>query len=126
MKDRIKTIRKELHLTQQEFADKLKVARNNIAGYETGNRNPSEAVMSLICRTFNVSEKWLRNGEGEMFVQISRENQLMQWAGEVLAEEDSSFRHRIIAALSVLDERDWKDVERVMMKMVGELPAKKQ
>ena len=50
LKDRLKKIRKELDLTQQAFADKLGVKRNNIAGYETGSRCPSDAVISLICR----------------------------------------------------------------------------
>ena len=54
MKDRIKKLRKELDLTQQEFADRLGTARNNIAGYETGKRSPSDAVISLICTKFNV------------------------------------------------------------------------
>lgn len=65
--ERIKRLRKELALTQQEFADKLKLSRSNIATYEVGKNNPAEAVMNLICREFNVSETWLRTGEGEMF-----------------------------------------------------------
>jgi len=64
---RIKELRKALSLTQQGFADSLGTARNNIAGYETGRRLPSDAVISLICKTFNVSETWLRTGTGEMF-----------------------------------------------------------
>ena len=67
MGERIKKLRKALNLTQQEFADKLGTARNNIAGYEIGRRLPSDAVITLICRTFNVSESWLRVGEGEIF-----------------------------------------------------------
>lgn len=67
MKDRIKKIRKALDITQQEFAMKLGIARNNVAGYEAGNRNPSDAVISLICTKFNVNEEWLRTGSGEMF-----------------------------------------------------------
>ena len=55
VKERIKSLRKELSYTQQEFADKIGTPRNNIAGYETGKRSPSEAVISLICREFNVN-----------------------------------------------------------------------
>ena len=51
MNERLKRLRKELDITQQEFADKLGTARNNIAGYETGKRQPSDAVMTLICKT---------------------------------------------------------------------------
>ena len=68
LKERIKKLRKSLDFTQQEFAEKIGTARNNIAGYETGKRSPSEAVISLICKTFNASETWLRTGEGEMLL----------------------------------------------------------
>ena len=63
----LKQIRKALNLTQQEFADRLKIKRNTVATYETGKSNPSDAAVSLICREFNVREEWLRNGTGEMF-----------------------------------------------------------
>lgn len=66
LNERIKKLRRVFDLTQQEFAEKIGTARNNIAGYETGKRSPSEAVISLICKTFNVNETWLRTGEGEM------------------------------------------------------------
>ena len=67
MNERIKKIRKILNLTQQEFADHIGISRNNIASYETGRSNLGNAVISLICKTFNVSETWLRTGDGEIF-----------------------------------------------------------
>lgn len=67
MKERIKKIRRELNLTQQEFAERIGVKRNTIANYETGRNDPVDSVISLICREFNVREEWLRTGEGEMF-----------------------------------------------------------
>jgi len=67
MNERLRQLRKKLGLTQQEFADKLGIPRNNIAGYETGKRSPSEAAVALICREFGANEEWLRKGKGEMF-----------------------------------------------------------
>lgn len=67
MNERIKKLRKALDLTQQEFADKIGIVRGNIATYETGKSKPGDAVVSLICREFNVNEEWLRTGNGEMF-----------------------------------------------------------
>ena len=68
MKDRIKELRKSLNLTQQAFADRIGTKRNNVTGYESGTRSPSEAVITLICREFRVSEEWLRTGNGDMFL----------------------------------------------------------
>lgn len=67
VKDRIKKIRRELDLTQQEFAERIGIKRNTIANYETGRNDPVDSVISLICREFDVCEEWLRTGEGEMF-----------------------------------------------------------
>ena len=68
MNNRIRTLRKYLDLTQQEFAQKIGSSQNILANYETGRRNPSNSVINNICKTFNVREEWLRNGEGEMFL----------------------------------------------------------
>lgn len=67
MNERIKQLRKTLGFTQQQFSDRLRTSRNNIAGYELGNRFPSDAAINNICREFNVNPDWLRTGEGEMF-----------------------------------------------------------
>ncbi len=64
---RIRKLRRELDITQLEFAERIGVSRANIGKYETGISEPSAAVLSLICREFDVREEWLRNGEGEMF-----------------------------------------------------------
>ncbi|MCX4299167.1 MAG: helix-turn-helix transcriptional regulator [Lachnospiraceae bacterium] len=62
MKNRIKEIRKKANLTQQEFANRLGIKRGAIANYELGRNIPIDAVISLICREFEVNEDWLRNG----------------------------------------------------------------
>lgn len=69
MNNRIKQLRKALDLTQQEFAKRIGSVQNTITGYESGRRNPSNAVITSICREFGVSENWLRYGEGDMFVE---------------------------------------------------------
>ena len=107
MNERLKKLRKELDMTQQEFADKLGTARNNIAGYETGKRNPSNAVISLICREFNINEKWLRTGEGEMFIELSSSDEIAQFVGQLMTEEDDSFKKRIVSGLVALDDNGW-------------------
>lgn len=72
--DRIRKLRKSQDLTQQEFADRIGVKRNTVATYEIGRSEPVDAVFSLICREFNVLEKWLRYGEGPMFKEPKSES----------------------------------------------------
>ena len=68
MGERIKKLRKTLGMTQAEFAKKIGSVQNTLTGYESGRRNPSNAVIVSICNIFGVSEEWLREGTGEMFL----------------------------------------------------------
>ena len=117
--ERIKKLRKELTLTQQAFADKLGVKRDNIAGYETEKRSPSEAVISLICKTFNVNEKWLRNDEGEIFIQQSKEDEIRFAVENLLSGESSEFKRRLIKVLTTLKEDQWIVLEEKLNEIVG-------
>lgn len=65
--DQIKKLRRDLNMTQTEFAKRIGSVQNTITGYESGRRNPSAPVIALICKEFDVREEWLRTGEGEMF-----------------------------------------------------------
>lgn len=89
MNERIKELRKELKLTQQEFADELKISRGNIGAYEVGKNAPSDAVVSLICKTFNVNEEWLRSGAGDMFLELPEEDEEAAYVSELLEDVDN-------------------------------------
>ena len=114
MKDRIKKVRKELDLTQQVFADRLGMKQNTIAQYEMGRTAPSDAIVRSICREFNVNEDWLRNGVGEMFIQQTRDEQIEAFIGSMLANEEDSFKHRLISGLCALDETGWRMLEEFL------------
>ena len=114
MKDRIKRIRKELDLTQQEFADRLGIKRGGVANYEIGRNEPADAVISLICREFNVNEQWLRDGTGEMFIELTRDEQIAAFIGSIQSVESDSFKKRFISMLSALDESEWQVLEKMV------------
>ncbi len=117
MNERLKELRKALGLTQEKFADKLNMKRNTIANYEIGRNEPIPAVVTLICKEFNVNESWLRTGEGKMFIEIDRENQLMQWTANILKDESDSFKRRFVKMLMELDESDWETLEKISVKL---------
>ena len=126
IKDRIKELRKAKGLTQFEFADRLKVSRSNIASYETGKNELSSAAISLICRTFSVSETWLRTGEGEMFSDTAREEQIAAFMGDVLAAESEDFRKRYISMLSSLSVDEWRLIEEKAKELVEKEQEKRR
>lgn len=116
MQNRIKALRKSLGMTQQEFADSIGSVQNTITGYETGRRVPSNQVIALIVREFNVNEVWLRTGVGEMFTPVTRDEEIAQFAAEVIAGE-GSFRHRFVSMLSRLSEDDWSVLEKMALSL---------
>ena len=112
MKDRIRKLRRGMDLTQQEFASKIGTTANVLTNYETGRRNPSASVINNICKTFNVNEEWLREGTGEMFMELDVEDQLMAWAGKVLGGQDSKFKKRFVTMLMGLSDSEWEFLEK--------------
>jgi len=119
LNERIKKLRKELDLTQQEFADKLNIKRNTVATYETGKSNPSDAAVVLICKTFNVNETWLRTGEGEMFVELPKNEALGQQIREFLKGGSDSFRERLISLLLRLPPEQWETLEHYAQELAN-------
>lgn len=112
--ERLRILRKKLDMTQQEFADKIGSKRNTIAKYETNTNIPSTAVISLICREFNVDECWLRTGTGEIFVHQTDDEQLASFIVKILANKSTSFKRKFISMLSALDESDWDVLEKMV------------
>lgn len=121
MNERIKELRKAIGLTQQDFADRIRVKRNTVATYEMGRSIPSDAAISLICREFDVNENWLRTGEGEMFIKLSRDEEIAEFMGEILKDEQPDFRRRLISVLARMTPEEWAMLERKALELVEEL-----
>ena len=116
--NRFKILRNNLGLTQQEFADRLCIKRGAVANYEIGRNVPSDSVIALICREFNVSEAWLRYGEGEMLVPLTRDQEIADFMGEVLTDPDASPRKALICAVKKLGPEEWATLAKVAREWV--------
>lgn len=62
IKDRIKEVRTNLKLTQEDFGEKIGLSKSGISNIENGTRNVSPRHIKLICSIFDVNESWLRTG----------------------------------------------------------------
>ena len=118
MNERLKKLRKTLDMTQQEFADRIGIKRNSLANYETGRNTPIDAIIVSICREFNVNEEWLREGKGEMFIKMTRDEEIATFIGKALHSEEDSFKKRLISALSALNESDWETLKKLALSLV--------
>ena len=106
MNERLKELRKELKLTQQEFANKIGISRGNIGAYEVGKNKISDAVISLICTKFHVNEDWLRTGNGDMFIEMTKDEQIEEFIGDALRNEEDSFKKRLISGLDSIQKKE--------------------
>lgn len=120
MNDRIKEVRKALNLSQDEFANKLGLTRGAITNIELHKTEPKALLISLICNIYDVSETWLRTGEGEMFIQQTRDEQIAAFIGRTLRNEDDNFQKRLLSVLSTLNEDQWQLLEEMAKKLAGE------
>ena len=120
MDERIKELRKALGLTQQEFSDRIGVKRNTIAQYESGRNEPLDAVITLICRTYGVSEEWLRSGKGEMFKPKSRNEELYEFLHKVENSEPGSIQAQLLTVMARLTDEQWEVLAQVAHEFVEE------
>ena len=111
--ERIKMVRKSLKITQNELAISIGLKRNTIANYEIGQVQPSDRTIADISRVYNVSEEWLRTGQGEMFIQISPDEELDYILGQIGAGADETIV-RIIRAYWKLDEKEKAAVRKLI------------
>ena len=125
-KDRLKELRKAEKLTQREFADKLGIKRSTISNYDIGRSEPSKSVISLICRTFSVSETWLRTGEGSMYTEDREEKRVVAFMSDALSSEPKDFRKRFISTLAELNSDEWSLLEKVVKIFAAKEQEKRQ
>lgn len=118
--ERVKELRKTLKLTLDKFGEKLCVTKQTISRIENGVNNLTDQMAKAICREFNVNETWLRTGDGEMFIEMTRDEEIAAFVGRVLRDEDESFVKRFISMLAALDVEDWEVLEKMVKLLVKE------
>ena len=119
MNERFKELRKALGLTQREFGKILGLSTSGVSDIESGRRNVTEQHLIMLSNYKKkiINIEWLRTGDGEMFIQMDKEAELMAWAGSVLGSVDDSFKKRFVKMLSELDEKDWNTLEKIALKL---------
>lgn len=120
MKNRIKSLRKNLNMNQTDFGSKIGLKQTTIAGYETGSREPNDAVILSICKEFNVNENWLRNGVGEMFNKRTKDQKIADFIGDIFLEEEESFKRRFVSMLADMDEDQWALLAKMANALLAE------
>lgn len=124
MNERVKELRKSLGLTMERFGEHVGCKKNTISQIESGKNNVTEQMFKSICREFNVNEEWLRTGNGSMFNEFSKKEQITRIVENALSGSDE-FVKNVFIALGELRPEDWKVFERFIDRMI-ELNGKPQ
>jgi transcriptional regulator with XRE-family HTH domain len=121
---RLKELRNEKGLTQQQLADILKVGRPTIAGYETKDRQPDYEKLSMICQYFNVSSDYLlgRTKEKDQILITPETLMSEKEVDEILSEETK----KLLMNMPIRDGVNEYNIEDILIKEANNYKLKSQ
>ena len=103
MNNRVNHLRKNiLHLTQSEFGDRIGISKTAISKIEKGETTLTERNIKSICREFNVSSAWLKDGVGDMFNDMDVD--LLNKVDEIISGEDEFYKNLLRTIVNLSDE----------------------
>jgi transcriptional regulator with XRE-family HTH domain len=108
--ERVRTLRKELSLTQSDFGKRVGVGKTAISKIEKNENSLTDRMFNSICREFNVNEDWLRSGEGDMFLPFK--NEVSETLAQLL-EVSNPFYDLILDMMVSFNELDDKGKQAI-------------
>lgn len=111
-------------LTKTAFSKKIGLSQPFVSQLASGDASPSDRTIVDICREFGVSEHWLRTGEGEMFVRLSREEEITKFLMTVIRDPDSEFQRQLLATMAKLEPAQWKLMEQMLDNLIAQREKK--
>ncbi len=112
-RDRILFLLEYKKITKTEFANKLNITQAYVSRITNNGSVPSDRLIEDICEKFDINEKWLRTGEGEMSITRTKKQIITDFMGDLIVDEEDSFKRRLIEALAKLTPEDWEVLERL-------------
>lgn len=117
--NRISWCVKDSGLTKTDFAARINISQSFISRLVSGEKLPSDRTIADICREFNISEVWLRTGEGEPHMERDKDEEFLEIMEKINISDDDLIK-RIIKAYWFLDD----DEKAAVKKMIDNLSGK--
>ena len=108
--ERVRTLRKELSLTQSDFGKRVGVGKTAISKIEKNENSLTDRMFNSIRREFNVNEDWLRSGDGDMFLPF--EDDVAEMVSQLL-EVSNPFYDLILDMMVSFNELDDKGKQAI-------------
>lgn len=97
LSERLKTLRKEAGLTQEEVAKKLGISRPAYTYWEKGEKKPTPDKLTQIANLFGVSTDYLLNNQQEDAVDLSEVELLFRTTSKGMTKEEQEvFKQELI------------------------------
>jgi transcriptional regulator with XRE-family HTH domain len=119
MNERLKDIRHALSFKQSDFASELSISQGHLSDVENGRKEVSDRIISICTLKFNVNEKWLRYGEGNMFNPLSVDDELNALIKRFTSGNSKKdlLMKKLILALNELSDDEFDAVKRFISLM---------
>lgn len=115
--NRIRTVRKENGLTLVTFGERIGITNPSLSAIENGKTNPSTQTVMLICREFGVNETWLRTGEGEKYMHLSRRDAVAAYVGKILGGKVTPLESALIEFMAQTSAQEWEELASILKRL---------
>ena len=112
--ERISVLIDELQISKSDFASAIDVTPAYISKIINKGAVPSKRVLEEICKKFKVTKAWLYNGEGEIFVELTKDQEIAEFLGDLISDETVDLKKRLISGLAKLNQEQWSQLEIIM------------
>ena len=101
-------------MNKSQFAENINVSPQFISAVCAGTKQPSDRTIADICRVYNVNEDWLRDGTGDPFMQLSREETIAEYVGMITGWHITDIDESIIKFMAETPVEEWETLARAL------------
>ena len=108
-------------MNKSQFAESINVSPQFISAVCAGTKQPSDRTIADICRVYNVYEDWLRDGTGEPFMQLSREETIAEYVGMITGGHITDIDESIIKFMAETPAEEWEILARALRRFAEKI-----
>lgn len=120
MNERIKLARQTRGLTQKQLGDMIGVSKNLVSMLESGNRALTERTINDICRVLSINEDWIKTGEGDMFLEKSKDQEIFDLISSIMSKTPESTKLKMVSIILNYPEDEWEMLYNLAKKFISE------
>lgn len=120
MKERIKFVRTLLKKNQTDFGALFGVSKSAVQKWESGENVPVSSVISLMAKEAGANEVWLRTGEGDPLVPMTKQQMITNYLSHVVSN-GSPIQQAFISVMARTTPEEWAIFEKKLVELVDEI-----